>query len=466
MHRPQKIQIFENITLIDGTGDPPQENVAIACVDERIDTIRSTAELADLFRSSADCIDMRGCFAIPGLVESHFHFATVPNRQTAEFVLNRQLYGGVTTVRDMAGDMRALADLSRSSRLAEIEAPDIYYSALMAGPQFFKDPRVAACSAGEKAGDVPWAKAITDATDLKIAVAEAKGTGAAGIKTYASLDKSLMQRLVQEAKAQNFPVWSHAHVFPARVQDVVKLDVRSVSHTSLIAAAAVSDFMHENVLAAGTTEMLDVNPASSRIDEVLHQLAERQIIFDATLRVDVDGSRQIEKFREKSETGETRQSATQTNGTYAYVQKEGLFDIVRRAYEAGVVIATGTDSCAKPDCEFPELYDEIAYLHDDVGMPMDDVIKAATLNGAKILGRDYETGTVEPGKLANFVFLRENPLEGPKALESVELTVKRGRAYARKDFVLGTPDHNSPIFGWGTCYCSHHNVVGETDIRK
>ncbi len=464
MQNQQKMQIFENITLIDGTGSPPQENVAIACVNDRIDSIRPMGELTDTFRRSADCVDMQGCYVIPGLVESHFHLATVPNRQTAEFGLNRQLYGGVTTVRDMAGDMRALADLSRAARMAEIDSPDIYYSALMAGPEFYSDPRAAAACQGERPGHVPWAMAVTDDTDVKIAVAQARGTGAVGIKTYASLDEPLMQKLVKEAQAQNFPLWSHAHVFPARAQEISKLDVRSISHTSLVAAAAISDRMHESVLEAGTTEFFDVNPASPRIDGVLADLAERQIIFDATLRVDVDGSRQMEKFREKMDSGNAPKMATQNNGTYAYVPEEGLFDIVRRAYEAGVVIAAGSDSWAAADCPFPELYDEIAYLHDNVGMPMMDVIQSATINGAKILGRDYEIGSVEPGKLANMVFLKEDPLLDSSALKTVELTVKRGECYPREDFDLGAPEENSPVFSWGACYCFAHSLSYGTTV--
>jgi imidazolonepropionase-like amidohydrolase len=45
-----------------------------------------------------------------------------------------------------------------------------------------------------------------------------------------------------------------------------------------------------------------------------------------------------------------------------------------------------------------------------------EVIKAATLNGAEALGLDDEIGTVQVGKLADFVIIEENPLENLKAL--------------------------------------------------
>src|SRR5215210_2065191 len=45
-----------------------------------------------------------------------------------------------------------------------------------------------------------------------------------------------------------------------------------------------------------------------------------------------------------------------------------------------------------------------------------EVIKAATLNGAQALGMDKEIGTVEVGKLADFVLVEENPLANLQTL--------------------------------------------------
>lgn len=45
-----------------------------------------------------------------------------------------------------------------------------------------------------------------------------------------------------------------------------------------------------------------------------------------------------------------------------------------------------------------------------------EVIRAATLNGAQALGMDKEIGTVEVGKLADFVIIEENPLENIQLL--------------------------------------------------
>jgi imidazolonepropionase-like amidohydrolase len=183
-------------------------------------------------------VDVHGLYAIPGLIDTHVHIATSPNRRYAEALLRRDVYGGVTAVRDMAGDARLLADLSRGALLAEIPAPDIYYAALMAGPEFFKDPRTADATRGVVPGKVPWMRAITPATDIKRAIAEAHGTGATAIKIYADLPSGLVRSITEEAHRQNMLVWAHAAVFPASPQEVIGAGVDVVSHSCLLAYQA------------------------------------------------------------------------------------------------------------------------------------------------------------------------------------------------------------------------------------
>src|SRR5581483_6168374 len=138
------------------------------------------------FPDSAVIINLKGKYVLPGLIDSHVHMATDPsgvdNRVHTLQVLQQMLYSGVTTVRDMAGDGRVLAELARNANVGEIPSPDIYYSALMAGALFFSDPRTQASTKGGTNGNMPYMKAITDTTDMTLAVAQAKGCGATGIK--------------------------------------------------------------------------------------------------------------------------------------------------------------------------------------------------------------------------------------------------------------------------------------------
>ena len=81
---------------------------------------------------------------------------------------------------------------------------------------------------------MPYMLAVTDSTNLMIAIAEAKGTGATGIKLYANLSTPLVNKIVAEASKQNVIVWGHAWLQNAKPSDLVKAGVLSISHSPLI----------------------------------------------------------------------------------------------------------------------------------------------------------------------------------------------------------------------------------------
>src|SRR5687767_2926025 len=138
--------LYRNATLIDGTGAQARSGMSVLVDGERIQDVQPNDRLST--PAGARVVDLTGKYLLPGLIDSHEHLATPPNRRQAEASLRRDLFGGVTAVRDMADDLRSVAELARASRKGEIAAPDIYYAALMAGPSFFADPRTVAVSYG------------------------------------------------------------------------------------------------------------------------------------------------------------------------------------------------------------------------------------------------------------------------------------------------------------------------------
>ena len=206
--------------MIDPTGASPKSEISILTRGERIERIDRVAAVAP--PPGAKIVQVAGLFVSPGLINSHEHLATPPDRPFAAKMMRKDLYGGITAVRDMADDLRSVADLARAARIGEIPGPDIYFAALMAGPEFFKDPRVQVASRGAVAGSVPWMQMITPQTDLEIAVAEARGTGATAIKIYADLPGDLVLAITTEAHRQGALVWAHAAVFPASPAEVIQ----------------------------------------------------------------------------------------------------------------------------------------------------------------------------------------------------------------------------------------------------
>ena len=63
------------------------------------------------------------------------------------------------------------------------------------------------------------------------------------------------------------------------------------------------------------------------------------------------------------------------------------------------------------------------------GIPAAQVLRAATMSGARALGVDDRLGSIEVGKLADLYVARGDPLEDIKAARDVKLVVKDGQVY-------------------------------------
>lgn len=63
------------------------------------------------------------------------------------------------------------------------------------------------------------------------------------------------------------------------------------------------------------------------------------------------------------------------------------------------------------------------------GMTPMEVLKCATLNGSKIVGRPDDLGTIEPGKLADLVIFDKNPLEDIHNTNTIHWVMKNGELF-------------------------------------
>jgi imidazolonepropionase-like amidohydrolase len=413
---PPARTLYRHAALIDGTGAPVRRDMAVAVEGDRIVAVLPDRRLARRQLDGARVVDLSGRFLLPGLIDSHVHLATPPDRPRALAVLRRDLYGGVTAVRDMADDLREVRALAAMALGGDVPAPDIVYAALVAGPSFFADPRTQAAAKGVAPGTAPWMQSVGPRADLRAIVAAARGTGATALKIYADLDGPTVAALAKEAHRQDLKVWAHAMVFPATPAEVIAAGPDSVSHVCYLAYQAMQrrpdSYQHRFPVDASLFEGRD-NAATARLFAAMRR---RAIVLDATLYV--------YPAAERAERG---------GGKPPLCTLALALRLANQAWRSGVAISAGTDAEAPRDSAWPAVIEEMELLG-RAGLPPLEAIKAATLTGARAAGRERDMGSVAPGKLANLVVLARDPAQSLANLRSVVMVVKRGREYQRSDY--------------------------------
>ena len=408
--------VLTNVMVIDGNGGRPMPNMTVVISDERIADMFATGKKR--FPAGATVMNLGGDYLIPGLIDSHYHFMLGMRSKETEDALHRFAFlGGITMVRDMAGDAIALSELARTAADPTVECPRVYFSALMAGPSHLKgDTRVDQISHGRPRGDAPWARAITPESNIVKAVSEAKATGATGIKIYTDLTPEIVTKITVEAHKQGLKVWSHAAIYPGRPSDAVGAGVDVISHSNLIVAEGMNEVPQQY---KGSYILLDYNSVGvelKAISDLLRLMLEKGTFLDPTLLVT---SRLA-----NTEKGKIFQDPIQ--------MAEWSYMFTLRAHIRRIPIVAGTDVQEDPNTrDFPNLHAEMELLVTKVGLTPLEAITAATRNGAQVLGISDSFGTITPGKIADLVVLNADPSTDIRNTTKIVYVIKGGKVHKR-----------------------------------
>jgi imidazolonepropionase-like amidohydrolase len=111
---------------------------------------------------------------------------------------------------------------------------------------------------------------------------------------------------------------------------------------------------------------------------------------------------------------------------------ESQHDRLRRAIKAGVPIAAGSDNYL--DLHMPQgsAAKHNLYAYAEAGMPPGQVIQAATINAARLLGREGQVGVIKKGASADIIAVEGDPTVDIKALDRVRFVMKEGTVYGGK----------------------------------
>ena len=119
-----------------------------------------------------------------------------------------------------------------------------------------------------------------------------------------------------------------------------------------------------------------------------------------------------------------------------------LEEVIMGLYQHGVPLIAGTDA-GTDNCPHAGYVSGLEALA-EAGLPAREVLEAATLRAARALGVEDRTGSIAPGKDADLIAIRGDPLRDVSALHRIELVVTRGRQFIPAPPVSGPSRAASP----------------------
>ena len=337
----------------------------------------------------ARVVDCAGQFVIPGLWDMHVHLSFAGEPALLDLVA-----AGVTGVRDMGGDVWQLDGWRREIAEGVRIGPTI----VQAGPLLD----------GPKPG-LPHRITVASAEDGRQAVAVLKrGLHVDFVKVHNGLARDAFFAVAAEAKKQGLPLACH---LPTAVtaEEASSGGCKSIEH---IAESIVSSlYLQQPEKSRSFERALDdlTGPAGARLFALF---ARNGTWVDPTLAA-------FQRFADTSET-----SAQERPRTAAMKR---LLEGVARMRAAGVKLLAGSDMAGS---FWPtDVHDELRLLV-QAGLSPAEALASATSEAAAFLGLQDETGSVVPGKAADLVLLRGDPLADIRNTRAIAAVVVRGRYFS------------------------------------
>lgn len=401
--------------LLDRPGMAARGAATLLIRDGKVEQVRDGHVDAAAFGTAAGArvIDLRGHFVLPGLIDSHVHLTNdlggvasqlaEVQRSEADHALEaavnarKTLQAGFTTVRNLGdgdGEIRALRDAVAAGKLP--------------GPRILTANTMISASAGH--GDptlgfrpdlhaaLDTAENVCDGVEsCRRAVRRQIAGGADVIKM--GITGGVNSRIGAGLGAQMFEDEARAVVETARLFDrKVAVHAHGADGIALALRLGVDSIEH------GT--LLD--------DESIRLFRQSGAYYVPTLST-VNGYLERLAANPEAYTGEVLSKIQWRIG----ITGKSL----QRAVPAGVKIAFGTDAGVSKHGRNADEF-ELMVKH---GMTPSQAIVAATRNAADLLGLADEIGSLEPGKQADLIAVRGNPLEDVTLLKQVALVMKGGK---------------------------------------
>ncbi len=368
-------------------------------------------------REPATVIDGEGRYLLPGLFDMHGH----------EWRWNAmlQIAGGVTTVRDMGNDNRAIEELRTDIENGSVVGPRIV-------------------PAGFIEGDSPyaarWGIVVATLDEGKRAVDWYAQRGRRQIKLYNSIRPEWVEPLAAYAHARGMRVSGHIPAF-MRAEEAVRAGYDEVQHINqvmlnfLVKPGDDTRTLLRFYLVGDNAAAIDL--ASDDVQAFFRLLSSRGTVVDATVATFESMFTQVQgqpnpTFRKiANHFPPALQRALLMNSmdvnpgnVERYRASYGkMLELARRLHDAGIPLVAGTDGLAG------FLLHRELEVYVQAGIGAGEVLQIATRNGAKYSGISDLAGSVTVGKSADLILLDGDPTRDIAAVRDVSLVMKEGVVY-------------------------------------
>ena len=391
--------IIKSGRLVDGTGRPAIDNAAVVVQDGRIAYAGPIAGAPQL-APDAKVLDARGGTILPGLVEAHYH----PTYFNVSELADLDIKYPVEFVTLLAANNARLAlecgyTAARSG--GSLHNIDVWLKRAIE-EDLFPGPRLAAsgreiCGSG---GLMDWNPdylqlgmqglilLVNGPTEARTAASKLVKDGVEWIKTYPTGDAA-------SDHADHHSLCMTPEEMKAVVAEAHNYKVKVTGHCR-------ANLGIKNALRAG----FDTLEHATFMDaEALDLLMAKPTPVVPALQFEFASVQRGPEFKLPQKVIDGHQETL-----------DGGADSARMIHEAGGIVGLGGDYgfAWNPHGDYAK---EISFFVNYVGFSPLDAIKCATLNGAKIMGREKEFGSVEAGKLADLLIVDGDVLADIRILE-------------------------------------------------
>jgi hypothetical protein len=458
--------IIRGVTLINGTGAPPNGPVDIVIENNRIAQIITVgnpgvpinAQRRPVLKPNGKELNCEGMYVLPGLIDMHGHIGGKEQGTPAEYVFKLWMAHGITTIRDPScgNGLDWVLDHKKKSAANTITAPRIYaYTAFGQGSK------------------VP----INTAEAARAWVNENAKKGADGIKFFGAPPEVMDAALRENKKLGLRSACHHAQLDVARwnVLNSARSGLTSMEHWYGLPEALFTDktiqqypltYNYNNEQdrfeEAGKLWKQAAAPYSEHWNKVMNELIALDFTLDPTFNIydanrDLMRARRAEwhedytlpslwKFYEPSRV--SHGSYWHNWGTEQEVEWKNNYRLwmtfVNEYKNRGGRVTAGSDNGFIYQLYGFGFIRELELLREAGFHPL-EVIRSATLYAAQALGAEKDLGSVEIGKLADLVVIDANPLKNLQVLYgtgAIELDAsntvirKGGVKYTIKDGIV------------------------------